>query len=88
MLAPIAAQIATFALQYVLFFVLQERGGPVYMSLLGAVGALVGVPVAVLLLGEAAPAGLFVGATLIAIGIAPITSLGTKFPPPLERPTQ
>ncbi|MBC7942242.1 MAG: DMT family transporter [Chitinophagaceae bacterium] len=73
----IAAQTAAFALQYFLFFILQERGGPVYMSLLGAVGALVGVPVAVLLIGETAPSGLLAGGGLIAVGIFLITSGGT-----------
>lgn len=70
----IAAQTVAFALQYVLFFVLQERGGPVYMSLLGAVGALAGVPIAVLIIGEAQPDGLFIGGALIALGIGLITS--------------
>ncbi len=69
----IAAQAAVFSLQYLLYFVLQKRGGPVYLSLLGAVGAMVGVPLAVLLLGEQVPRGLGVGATLIAIGIALMT---------------
>lgn len=69
----IAAQTALFSVQFLLYFVLQKRGGPVYLSLLGCVGAVVGVPLAVLLLGETAPRGLAVGATLIAIGIALMT---------------
>lgn len=69
----IAAQIAVFSVQFLLYFVLQKTGGPVYLSLLGSVGAVVGVPLAVLLLGETAPRGLAVGATLIAIGIALMT---------------
>jgi drug/metabolite transporter (DMT)-like permease len=72
-LALIAAQTAVFSIQYLLYFVLQKRGGPVYLSLLGSVGAVVGVPAAVLLLGEAPPRGLAVGATLIALGIALMT---------------
>jgi drug/metabolite transporter (DMT)-like permease len=72
-LALIAAQVAVFSIQFLLYFVLQKRGGPVYLSLLGSVGAVVGVPLAVLLLGEAVPKGLAVGATLIAIGIALMT---------------
>lgn len=55
--------------QYVLYFVLQKRGGPVLMSLLGSVAAVVGVPTSVLLLGEAPPAGLAPGGILITIGI-------------------
>lgn len=66
----VAAQAVAFALQYLLFFVLQKRGGPVYLSLLGSVSAVVGVPIAVLLLDEAWPAGIVPGAVLIAAGIA------------------
>ena len=69
----IAAQIAVFSVQFLLYFVLQKTGGPVYLSLLGCVAAVVGVPLAVLLLGETTPRGLAIGATLIAIGIALMT---------------
>lgn len=69
----ILAQVATLSLQYLVFFLLQQRGGPVYLSLLGSVGAVVGVPMAVLLLGEAPPEGLASGALLIAGGIALVT---------------
>jgi drug/metabolite transporter (DMT)-like permease len=69
----ILTQIATFSLQYMLFFVLQKRGGAVYLSLLGAVGAVVGIPIAVLLLGEAAPKGIAIGGFLIALGIGLLT---------------
>jgi drug/metabolite transporter (DMT)-like permease len=71
--ALIAAQAAVFSVQYLLYFELQRRGGPVYLSLMGSVGAVVGVPLAVLLLGEAAPAGLGAGALMIAGGIAAVT---------------
>ena len=69
----VLAQITTFSVQFLLFFVLQERGGPVYLSLLGSVGAVVGVPIAVLLLGESVPQGLAVGGSLIALGIGLLT---------------
>lgn len=69
----IVAQVVTFATQFSIFFVLQKRGGPVYVSLLGAVASAIGVPVAVLLLGEALPAGLLVGGLLIIAGIALVT---------------
>lgn len=69
----ILAQVVTFSVQFLLFFVLQKRGGPVYLSLLGSVGAIVGVPVAVVLLGEAVPQGLAVGGVLIALGIGLLT---------------
>jgi drug/metabolite transporter (DMT)-like permease len=69
----IIAQVATFSLQYLLFFMLQKRGGPVYLSLLGSVGAIVGIPIAVLLLGESVPQGLAIGGFLIALGIGFLT---------------
>lgn len=69
----ILAQAATFAGQYLLYFQLQRRGGPVYLSLLGSVGAVTGVPIAVLALGEAPPGGLAIGGALIALGVALLT---------------
>lgn len=72
-LAIIAVQSFIFAGQFLLLFLLQKTGGPVLLSLLGAVGAVVGVPVAVFLQGERPPEGLLLGATLIAIGVAAVT---------------
>lgn len=66
----IAIQSVVFAGQFLLLFLLQKTGGPVLLSLLGSVGALVGVPVAIWLQGEAAPEGLLPGALLIGTGIA------------------
>ena len=48
------------------------------LSLLGAVGALVGVPVAIGILGEAPPPGLAPAAVLIAAGIALVTWGGLR----------
>jgi len=77
-LSMIAIQAGVFAGQFLLLFLLQKTGGPVLLSLLGAVGAIVGVPVAIFLQGESPPEGLFVGATLIAIGVALVTWGGVK----------
>jgi len=66
----VGAQILVFALQYHLFFVLQKLGGPVYLSLLGSVAAIIGVPIAVLLLDEEWPQGIVIATVLIATGIA------------------
>lgn len=66
----ILIQALVFAGQFWLLFLLQKTGGPVLLSLLGSVGAMVGVPVAILLQGEAPPEGLLLGVVLIGTGIA------------------
>ena len=82
-LALLALQAVVYAGMFLLLFMLQKTGGPVLLSLLGAVGAVVGVPVAVFLQGEAPPGGLWLGAGLIAIGVA-LVSFGrhSARPPP------
>lgn len=77
-LALIAVQAVIFAGQFLLLFLLQKTGGPVLLSLLGAVGAVVAVPVAIFLQGEAPPEGLLLGASLIALGVALVTWGGVK----------
>ena len=80
----ICGQAIVFAVQFLLLFMLQKAGGPVLLSLLGAVGAIVAVPLAVFLLGEDPPAGLLLGSLLISAGIA-LVSAGTKrAAPPIE----
>lgn len=74
----IAVQAFVFAGQFLLLFLLQKTGGPVLLSLLGAVGAVVAVPVAIFLQGEAPPEGLLLGASLIALGVALVTWGGVK----------
>ena len=74
----IGLQSILFAAQFLLLFLLQKTGGPVLLSLLGAVGALVGVPIAVFIQGESPPEGLILGATLIAIGVVCVTWGGVK----------
>lgn len=65
----ITIQSVTFAFQYIFFFRLQKMNGPVYLSFIGSVAALFAVPIAVFLLGEAVPKGLFVGGPLILMGV-------------------
>ena len=77
-LALIAVQAVIFAGQFLLLFLLQKTGGPVLLSLLGAVGAVIAVPVAIFLQGEAPPEGLLLGASLIALGVALVTWGGVK----------
>lgn len=74
----IAIQACLFAAQFLLLFLLQKTGGPVLLSLLGAIGAVVGVPIAVFLQGEAPPEGLMLGASLIALGVGLVTWGGVK----------
>lgn len=74
----IAIQAIVFTAQFLLMFVLQKVGGPVLLSLLGSVGAVFGVPLAVFLLHETPPEGLFLGAGLIAAGVGLVTVGGLK----------
>ncbi|WP_201529698.1 MULTISPECIES: DMT family transporter [Psychrobacter] len=74
----ITVQAFIFAAQFLLLFLLQKTGGPVLLSLLGAVGAVVGVPVAVFLQGENPPDGLILGASLIALGVIFVTWGGMR----------
>lgn len=74
----IVLQAVLFAGQFLLLFLLQKTGGPVLLSLLGAVGAVVGVPIAVFIQGEAPPEGLILGASLIAIGVISVTLGGVR----------
>lgn len=66
----IVAQSFIFAGQFVLLFILQKISGPVFLSLIGAVSAVFGIPFAVILLGEAMLPALIPSAALIFIGIA------------------
>ncbi|MEX2365744.1 MAG: DMT family transporter, partial [Pseudohongiellaceae bacterium] len=79
--ALIAVQAMVFAGQFLLLFLLQKSGGPVFLSLLGSVGAVVGVPVAIVLQGETAPEGLLVGTLMIGTGIALLNIGKAKQPP-------
>ena len=62
-------QSVVFSLQFVGFFMLQRDGGPVMLSMIGAVAALVTVPLSMILLAERGPEGLMLGGALIATGI-------------------
>lgn len=65
----LAAQTLVFTLTYALYFVLQKIAGPVYLSQIGSVAAIVGGALAVLALGEPAGPALFAAAALILIGV-------------------
>lgn len=74
----IVLQAFVFAGQFLLLFLLQKTGGPVLLSLLGAVGAVIGVPIAIFLQHEKPPEGLILGASLIALGVILVTYGGVK----------
>ena len=63
------AQTIIFAATYALYFLLQKLAGPVYLSQIGSVAAVLGAALAVLALGEPAGAPLFVAAGLILVGV-------------------
>lgn len=86
--ALIAIQACIFAGQFLLLFLLQKTGGPVLLSLLGSVGAVVGVPIAIFLQGESAPDGLILGASLIALGVGLVTWGGIKMTAPLPNKSE
>jgi drug/metabolite transporter (DMT)-like permease len=65
----IAVQAIVFAGQFLLLFVLQKAGGPVFLSLMGSVSAVFGVPIAMILLAEPVLPAFLPSASLIAAGI-------------------
>ena len=65
-----AAQLLTSTLMFVMFFRLQQIGGPTYLSQIGYVAAAVGVGIGVMVLGETYPALVWTGVAIVAAGVA------------------
>ncbi len=63
-------QLAASGCMFMLFFRLQQIGGPTYLSQIGYVGAAVGLFAGVVFLGESYPAEVWIGAAIIAVGIS------------------
>lgn len=61
-------EVAVFSVLYLFYFVLQKLAGPVYLSQIGTVAALVGTLIAVFTLGEALPPNLGLAGVLVALG--------------------
>lgn len=66
----IAAQLAISTVMFLMFFRLQQIGGPTYLSQIGYVAAAVGVIIGVVVLGESYPLSVWIGAGVVAAGIA------------------
>ncbi len=71
----IAAQVAVSTIMFLMFFRLQQIGGPTYLSQIGYVAAAVGAGVGVIFLGESYPWSVWAGAGVVATGIA-LSTLG------------
>lgn len=66
----VALQLVVSVIMFLMFFRLQQVGGPTYLSQIGYVAAAVGVVVGVFYFGETYPRSVWAGAGIIAIGIA------------------
>lgn len=73
----VGTQAVIFAGQFLLLFVLQKVGGPVFLSLMGGVAAVFGVPIAMAVLAEPALPAFLPSTALIAAGIVSML-LGVK----------
>ena len=74
-LGLVAAQLAVSTVMFLMFFRLQQIGGPTYLSQIGYVAAAVGVVIGVVHFGETYPPSVWAGAGVIALGIA-LSTLG------------
>lgn len=76
----VALQLAVSTVMFLMFFRLQQIGGPTYLSQIGYVAAAVGVVIGVLYFGEIYPRSVWIGAGVIAVGIAFSTLAQAKSP--------
>ena len=66
----VVAQLTASSLMFVMFFRLQQAGGPTYLSQIGYIAAAVGVGFGVMLLGETYPPPVWAGVAVVGAGIA------------------
>lgn len=64
----LVVETVVLAVLYLFFFMLQKYAGPVYLSQIGTVAALVGTLIAIFAFGETPPANLGLAALLVAFG--------------------
>ena len=76
-LGLVALQLAVSTTMFLMFFRLQQIGGPTYLSQIGYVAAAVGVIIGVTYFGETYPVSVWVGAGVIAAGIV-LSTLSTQ----------
>ncbi|MHA7773125.1 DMT family transporter [Roseibium sp. M-1] len=69
----LAAQTAIFAIQYGLYFRLQQTAGPVYLSQIGSVAAVVGLGLGFLVFGEVPNLAKLAAVASVGIGIVLVT---------------
>lgn len=70
----LAAQIAIFAVQYGLYFKLQKLAGPVYLSQIGSVGAVVGLVLAYIVFNEIPDLSQIAAVLFVGLGIVFISN--------------
>lgn len=70
----LAALIAVFALQYGLYFRLQQAAGPVYLSQIGSVAAVVGLGLGYMVFGEVPDAARLAAVASVGVGIFLVSS--------------
>lgn len=68
-LGLVVLQSAVFAAQFLLLLILQRNSGPVFLSLIGSVAAVFGVPIAVWVLSEPLQPGFPASAALVGVGV-------------------
>lgn len=75
----IALQLTISTIMFLMFFRLQQIGGPTYLSQIGYVAAAVGVVIGVVYFGETYPISVWIGAGVVAAGIA-LSTWASAFP--------
>jgi drug/metabolite transporter (DMT)-like permease len=76
------AQLLTSSIMFVMFFRLQQIGGPTYLSQIGYVAAAVSLAVGVGYFGEAYPIAVWLGVAIVALGIA-VSTFAQRGPAPV-----
>lgn len=66
----VTLQVAVSTVMFLMFFRLQQLGGPTYLSQIGYVAAAIGVFIGVAFLGESYAIGVWIGAGIVAAGVA------------------